>query len=79
LPARNDEQEGKQPLNISLALPLTFLARSASSLVGHRCKVAHKHFFKKSPQGFPEASVKEYKRAATAPQAIHRTLIAAPN
>jgi hypothetical protein len=75
----NEEQEGKVALNISLALPLTFLARSGSHPVRHRYKVAHKHFFKKNPQGFAEASVKEYKRAATAPQAIHRTLIAAPN
>jgi hypothetical protein len=75
----SDEQEGKQPLNISLALPLTFLARSACNWSAKGCEVAHKHFFKKNPQGFAEASVKEYKRAATAPQAIHRTLIAAPN
>jgi hypothetical protein len=58
LPAGSDEQEGKQPLNISLALPLTFLARSGSSLVGHRCKVAHKHFFKKILKVFQRPPLK---------------------
>jgi hypothetical protein len=38
-----------------------------------------KTFFFKSPQGFAEGSVKEYKRAETASKSNKRTLIAAPN
>ncbi|MCC2962020.1 hypothetical protein LK540_16450 [Massilia sp. IC2-278] len=59
-----------------------FVAVMAPCLCGpvrFGCKVAHKHFFEKNPQGFAEGSVKEFKRAENAAQETNRTLIAAPN